>query len=129
MAIFAVDGVEYHVKVPEKGITRSFSVLDTDKSGRSQSGDMIRDIIGTYYNYTIQIDTENLDFEEYDKLYEELSSPKDWHMITVPYGQGTLTFKAYVTSGEDTLGMVYKSGKKWSGLKINFIAMSPQRRK
>lgn len=128
MAMFAVDGVEYNVKVPEKGITRSFSVLDTDKSGRAQSGDMVRDIIGTYYNYTIQIETEHLDFETYDKLYEVLSAPVEYHMLTVPYGQGTLVFKAYVTSGEDNLGMVYKSGRKWTGLKINFIAMSPQRR-
>ena len=129
MGIFSIDGKEYNVTVPAGGIQRSFSVLDTDKSGRSQSGDMIRDIIGTYYNYSIEINTKMLNYDEYDKLYEVISSPTEYHILTVPYGQETLTFKAYVTSGSDSFDVQGKDGKrKWKGLKLNFIAMSPQRR-
>lgn len=129
MAIFTIDGKEFNVTVPSGGIQRSFSVLDTDKSGRSQSGDMIRDIIGTYYNYSIAINTKLLKNKEYDDLYEIISSPAEYHMLTVPYGQTTLTFKAYVTSGTDSFDTVDKNGtKRWKGLKLNFVAMSPQRR-
>ena len=129
MGIFSIDGKEYNVTVPAGGIQRSFSVLDTDKSGRSQSGDMIRDIIGTYYNYSIEINTKMLNYDEYDQLYDIISSPAEYHMLTVPYGQKTLTFKAYVTSGSDSFDVKGKDGKiRWKGLKLNFIAMSPQRR-
>ena len=129
MGIFSIDGKEYNVTVPSGGIQRSFSVLDTDKSGRSQSGDMIRDIIGTYYNYSIEINTKMLNYDEYDQLYEIISSPTEYHILTVPYGQTTLTFKAYVTSGSDSFDVKGKDGKiRWKGLKLNFIAMSPQRR-
>ena len=129
MGIFSIDGKEYNVSVPAGGIQRSFSVLDTDKSGRSQSGDMIRDIIGTYYNYSIEINTKMLNYDEYDQLYEIISSPTEYHILTVPYGQTTLTFKAYVTSGSDSFDVKGKDGKiRWKGLKLNFIAMSPQRR-
>lgn len=129
MAIFTIDGKEFNVTVPSGGIQRSFSVLDTDKTGRSQSGDMIRDIIGTYYNYSIAINTKLLKNKEYDDLYEIISSPVEYHMLTVPYGQTTLTFKAYVTSGTDSFDTVGKNGaKRWKGLKLNFVAMSPQRR-
>ena len=129
MGIFSIDGKEYNVTVPAGGIQRSFSVLDTDKSGRSQSGDMIRDIIGTYYNYSIEINTKMLNYDEYDQLYEIISSPTEYHILTVPYGQTTLTFKAYVTSGSDSFDVKGKDGKiRWKGLKLNFIAMSPQRR-
>ena len=129
MGIFSIDGKEYNVTVPAGGIQRSFSVLDTDKSGRSQSGDMIRDIIGTYYNYSIEINTKMLNYDEYDQLYEIISSPTEYHILTVPYGQTTLTFKAYVTSGSDSFNVKEKDGKiRWKGLKLNFIAMSPQRR-
>lgn len=126
--VVSIDGKYYNISVPEKGIKRSFSVLDTDNSGRSTAGDMIRDIIGTYYNYTIQFETKNLSRDEYDDLYETLSAPVDYHVITVPYGQTTLTFNAYVTAGDDTLKHTNMSGNDWSGLSVNFIAMSPQRR-
>ena len=129
MGIFSIDGKDYNVTVPAGGIQRSFSVLDTDKSGRSQSGDMIRDIIGTYYNYSIEINTKMLNYDEYDQLYDIISSPTEYHILTVPYGQTTLTFKAYVTSGSDSFDVKGKDGKiRWKGLKLNFIAMSPQRR-
>lgn len=129
MGAFSIDGQEFNVTIPMGGIKRSFSVLDTDKSGRSQSGDMIRDIIGTYYNYTIEINTKSLNNDEYDRLYELVSAPVEYHMLTVPYAQTTLTFKAYVTSGSDSFSFFEKDNKvRWKGLSLNFIAMSPQRR-
>lgn len=124
--IFSVDGRYYNVRIPEKGVKRSFSVTDSDKAGRVLTGRMQRDIIGTFYNYTVQLDTNSLSETEYDELYEVLSAPVDYHQITVPYGQSTLTFDAYVTSGDDTLDIA-RNGKRWSGLSINFIAMEPQR--
>ena len=124
--VFSIDGRYYNVLIPEKGIKRSFSVTDSDKAGRVLTGRMQRDIIGTFYNYTVQLDTNMLSESEYDELYEVLSAPVDYHQITVPYGQNALTFDAYVTSGDDTLNMA-RSSKRWSGLSINFIAMEPQR--
>lgn len=127
MSPFTLDGVSYNVFVPEDGIKRSGQVLDGENAGRTPSGAMIRDVIGTYYNYTIDLDTSQTDVEEYDKLYEALTAPVDCHSLTVPYGQDTLTFKAYVTSAEDTLRTMAGGTNLWGGLSINFIAMKPQR--
>lgn len=125
--LFSIDGTYFNVFIPEKGIKRSFSVSDSDKAGRVLTGRMVRDIIGTFYNYTIQLDTSKLSSTEYDALYEILSEPKDCHTITVPYGQRTITFDAYCTSGEDTLSKRHNNTNEWSGLSVNFIAMEPQR--
>lgn len=127
-APFTIDGKSYDVFVPEGGIKRSAQVLDGENAGRAKSGIMIRDIIGTYYNYSIEIDTKNLDVSTYDELYEVLSAPADSHSITVPYGQGSITFLAYVTSAEDTLETMAGEVNQWTGLKINFIAMKPYRK-
>ena len=126
--LVSIDGKYYNISIPENGIRRSFAVTDTDNSGRNISGEMLRDIIGTYYNYTIQFNTKQLNPAEYDDLYETLSAPVDYHTITVPYGQTTLTYKAYVTGGNDSLSRKNSLGNKWTGLSIDFIAMSPQRR-
>jgi len=127
-AVFSVDGIRYNVTVPAGGIKRSASVLDGDNAGRVKSGLMIRDIIGTYYNYTVQIETSRLDVEAYDRLYEVLTAPVNSHLLVIPYGQTTLRFYAYVTNAEDSIRTIDNGKNFWGGLSINFIAMEPQRR-
>ena len=127
--LVSIDGRYYNIFIPQGGIQRSFSIADTDNAGRNVQGEMIRDIVGTYYNYTVAFNTKYLNYEEYDDLFETLSAPVDYHTITAPYGQQTLTFTAYVTNGADALTRVDSQGNRlWGGLSINFIAMSPARR-
>ena len=125
--VFSIDGRYFNVFIPMDGIERNFSVVDTDDAGRVITGGMERDIVGTYYNYTIKLDTSLLSFEEYDDLYEILSDPVDYHEIIVPYGQRTLAFHAYVTQGKDVLNRIDRLGNHWKQLSVNFIAMEPER--
>jgi len=125
MTAFSIDGVEYPTVLVES-LKRKFSVLDGSNAGRVKTGAMVRDIIGTYYNYTLELDTSEASTAEYDALYEVLSAPQDYHTLVVPYAQSTVTFKAYVTGGEDNL--IRMAPNKWSGLSIDFIAMEPRRR-
>lgn len=127
MPVFTIDGVAYP-GVLVMDLQRSFSVLDGQNAGRVKTGRMVRDIIGTYYNYSMELDTSEASLAEYDALYEVLSAPQDSHMLVVPYAQGTLSFEAYLTNGEDALISMESSRNKWEGLSVNFIAMSPQRR-
>lgn len=125
--LFKVDGVSYNVLVPPKGLKRRANILDGEAADRAKSGAMIRDIIGTFYNYTLNLDTKGLDVASYDQLFEVLSAPVDYHMIVMPYGQGTLTFKAYISNVEDCL--LDKSTDKsiWGDLTVIFTAMAPAR--
>lgn len=121
-----MDGIEYP-NIHVVSLKRSFQVLDGENAGRVMTGEMDRDIIGTYYNYACEIDASGADREEYDSFYEAISAPVDSHEITAPYGQGSINFRAYVTNGEDNLIAMYEENE-WSGLSFNFIAMEPQRR-
>ena len=121
-----VDGVSYpHIHFIS--IKRSFEILDGENAGRVMSGDMERDIIGTYYNYSVEVDADDGYTSEYDAFWEQISTPQDKHVITVPYAQSTLTFEAYVTQGSDELEYIGNTNR-WGGLGFNFIAMAPQRR-
>nr|DAR36384.1 MAG TPA: hypothetical protein [Caudoviricetes sp.] len=128
MSGISIDGVDYDL-VHIVSLKRSFSVLDGPNTGRVQTGEMRRDIIGTYYNYTLKIepDQSNASIAQYDALYEIISSPAESHTIKVPYGQVWKQFKAYVTSGADNLMLKTDDHSKWDGLEINFIAMFPER--
>lgn len=121
-----VDGIEYP-NIHLVSIKRSFSVLDGENAGRVMTGKMERDIIGTYYNYSAEVGSDSASREEYDKFYEVISAPVDSHIIVVPYAQGTMTFEAYVSNGDDNLLTAYGGENEWGELSFNFIAMEPQR--
>ena len=123
-SVFTIDGVSYNVVV--RSLKRKFAVLDSDKSGRAQSGLMIRDVIGTFYNYTIELDTDLLDKDDYNRLYEAVSSPIESHTVVFPYGGQMLEQEMYITAGEDML-FVDDSGQSWYGLVLDFVASEPKR--
>ncbi len=126
--MFKIDGIEFTKAVVDKP-KRSFQILDGENAGRQiLTAKMERDVLGTFYNYSMNIDSRFMSKEEYDALYELLSSPVDSHMIEVPYAQGTLVFEAYVTNGTDELTGIRNDANEWANLSINFIAMEPQRR-
>ncbi|MBQ9428620.1 MAG: hypothetical protein IJU41_03640 [Clostridia bacterium] len=122
-----IDGTEY-TGIRIITIKRSFSVTDGDNAGRlAVSGQMVRDIIGTFYNYQFTVDPKASDPATYDAFYEVISAPVDSHVIVVPYGQSTLTFDAYVTSGDDELILIDNDANRWKNLSFSAIAMAPQR--
>ena len=122
--VFKMDGVAYNVSVT--ALTRKFSVMDTDKSGRTQDGAMYRDIIGTYYNYTMTIRERDGDAAALDAFWEAISSPSKSHVCVFPYGQETLTQQMYVTSGEQALKLMQPDRNHWGEISVNFIAMKPE---
>ena len=126
--MFSIDGKAYDVSIlfiPEGGIERKFNILDGNNAGRLQAkGKMYRDIIGTFFTYVIKIDTNRLNPQEYDELYETISDPNvDSHTLVVPYGQSTLTFEAYITSGSDKLSRRVNGINYWEGLSLEFVSM------
>ena len=124
---FVIDDVEYDPKtLAIKSINRSFQVLDGSKAGRSLGGSMLRDIIGTYYNYTITFDAKIGHEDVYEQLYETLSAPVDYHTLSLPFANKTITQKMYVTSGNDKLVRFRKDGENFfNELSIQFVAMNP----
>lgn len=124
MQVFKMDGVAYNVNV--MALTRKFSVMDTEKSGRTQDGTMYRDTVGTYYNYTITIGERGGDAAALDAFWEAISKPVKSHVCVFPYGQKTLTQEMYVTSGEQALKLMRPDKNHWSEISVNFIAMKPE---
>lgn len=122
-----LDGKTYpHIYI--MSLKRSFSVLDGENAGRVMTGDMDRDVIGTFYNYSAEIEPSELAKDEYDEFWEVVSAPVNSHKLVFPYAQGTIEFDAYVTTGSDNLELMGESFNRWGGMSLNFIAMAPYRR-
>lgn len=121
---FLLDGVAYNVIVSK--LTRKFSIQDTSKTGRTQSGDMYRDVIGTFYNYSMTVEQMGADAAALDAFWEAISQPVDSHVCVFPYGQNTLTQRMYITSGEQDMMCLSPERTDWGILNVSFIAMSPK---
>jgi hypothetical protein len=128
--IVTIDGVD--LRLWEMEIKRGFAVTDSELSGRLKNSEMFRDIVGTFYNYTLGVEPHPDYREDYDTFYDIISAPVKFHTVKFPYGlHGTIEYVAYVTTGEDSDKPIENGeivDNRWSGLSVQFIAKEPQRR-
>lgn len=121
--IFLLDGIAYNVSV--SALARKFSILESGVGGRTQDGGFYRDIVGTYYNYSMTVEPRAGDMAAMDALWEAVSQPAVSHVCQFPYGQKTLTQRMYVTAGEQSLRRMTDGKNHWDSLTLEFTAMAP----
>lgn len=121
---FKIDGVSYAVGVTS--LKRSARVGEGTGGGTTLSGKMIRDVIGTYYDYTLVLSVDMMTLDDYDDLYDTLTDPVDSHEVEVPYGQETLTYDAAISVVDDTLELMDNTNY-WGELTVTFTAIEPGR--
>lgn len=117
-----IDGVTY--KVPITEMQRSGDILDLE-AHRTTSGDLWRNVIGTYYNFSIQVGPVK-NRTVYNNLWRVLTAPVESHMIQLP--NQSSAFKGYFGSVQDTITLVTDDGYVAKGLSFNVVCWSPSRR-
>ena len=122
--MITIDNNSYDVGIIK--ITRK-ATQDIDKLGTTMDLRKHYDIKGTYYDYEVELATYKMQLAEYDNLYEVLTTPQESHIVTLPYGQTTITFEARVSVASDSLIKSFTALKKWSSLKVTFEALTPQK--
>ena len=115
-----IDGEEYQVAIVD--MQRKGDVLDLT-ANRTEDGVLHREVIGTYYNYTLSLYTP--DRVLYEKLWKKLTEPVASHQVQLPYQ--TAPFTGYFGSCKDTIIKVDSSGYKAKGLSCNLVASEPSR--
>lgn len=119
-----IDGMSFDI--PMISLKRTADVLDK-YAKRTEDGDLKREVIGVYYNYQLSVGLVN-DSALYNALWDKLTEPTEFHTITLPSGNGTYTFKGYISSVSDEYRKVTASGASFQGLTCKFTAKTPSRR-
>ena len=91
--IVRIDNEDFGVGILK--IERNCDVLDKIAK-RTINGDLYREILGVYFNYTITFGTF-WDMDQYDRLYKKLTSRQEFHIISIPTNKGFMTFKGYIS--------------------------------
>lgn len=125
--MLTIDGRDYNVLIEAGSLQREFEIAEGPGSLAFMDGDEDPDVIGTYFHYSLTIDTKMTAPEEYDALWEMLSAPVKYHTVTFPYGQSTLTFEARITGGSDNFHRKIAGKNYWKEMSITFRAKRPQR--
>jgi len=124
--VIIIDGISYDLHL--LSLPRKAEFLDR-YANRTEDGKLHRELIGVYFNYELRI--ARPDTRErmliYDALWEKLTEPVEFHDVTVPYAQGTFTFRAYFSNISDELLKIKGQENYWKDLTVNFIAQSPAR--
>ena len=119
-----IDGIEY--LVPFVSIKRDAAFLHKTAE-RPEDGDLYCELIGVYYNYTMSFGTID-DVGLYEKLYDHLTQPIEFHDFTLPTSRGTYSFKGYISSVSDEMEKILEDTVKFKALTCKFIAKVPARR-
>lgn len=125
--MLTIDGRKFNVAIRAGSLQRDFAIAEGAGSLAFIDGDVDPDIIGTYYNYSMEIDTKLTAPEEYDALWEVLSAPVEYHVVSFPYAQNTLTFEARITGGSDSFYRRINNKNYWGQMSVSFTAKKPQR--
>lgn len=120
--IFKIDNEDFTAGLIS--INRKVNILDK-YAERTIDGDLKREIIGVYYNYSI-IFSQFWDMDQYDRLFSKLTEPKEFHTIYLPKNKGYYEFPGYVSGVEDVIEFANGENKRIiTGLKCDIIAKKP----
>lgn len=125
--LLTIDGHQFDVMLIK--INRTADILDK-YAYRTIDGDLKREIIGTYYNYSLEF-AYNDDPEKYDSLWERLTAPEAFHNITIVNTKNVITFTGYIASVKDEIIYANPNNgmeRKFKGLSCDLIAKLPSRR-
>lgn len=119
-----IDGKNYNI--PVISLKRQAEFLDK-YANRTEDGVLHRELIGVFFNYQLQFGITT-DTAEYQKLWEKLTEPEEFHTVTVPDEKDKYTFTAYFSNVADE--MLRKKANKnfFQNLTVNFIAKAPARK-
>lgn len=120
-----IDGI--HFDIPMISLKRTADFLDK-YAERVETGELKRELIGVYYNYTLTAGTST-DFgdTDYDAFWDKMTEPKEFHEISIPTKNGYYTFTGYISSVSDEYEKILDNEAEFTGFTCKFTAKMPAR--
>lgn len=119
-----IDGMYFDV--PLVSVKREAKVLDKYAEREEETGDLLRELIGVYLNFTLSFGTID-DDDIYEALWDKLTEPVAFHDVTLPSTKKSYSFRCYVSSVSDGMEKIMDDTVKFKGLTCKYIAKAPWR--
>lgn len=119
-----IDGITFDI--PLISISRTGDFLDK-YAERTEDGDLKRELIGVYFNFDLSFGTIN-DDALYERLFDKLTEPVEFHDFVLPTVKGEYSFRGYITSVSDEIEKILEDTVKFKGLQCKLISKQPARK-
>lgn len=119
-----IDGIYFDV--PLVSIGRSFDVLDKYAERNEDNGDILREILGVYANYTLSFGVVE-DDDLYEKLLDKLTEPEEFHDFILPSAKQPFSFRGYISQVQDEMLKIYSDTVTFQNLSCKFTMKTPFR--
>lgn len=121
-----VDGIFFDI--PMVSLKRTADFLDK-YAERTEDGELQRELIGVYYNYTLTAGTST-DFGEtdYEAFWDKMTEPVEFHDISIPTQSGYYTFRGYISSVSDEYKKILENEAVFTGFTCKITAKGPARK-
>nr|DAH76957.1 MAG TPA: hypothetical protein [Caudoviricetes sp.] len=92
------------------------------------SGDMVRDVIGTYLGHKLTVFRRGNNYAGLDAFWDYLvqHSVDDSVLLEAADGQTTISYRAYYTNGTQSLERVTGGTNYWGEIEVSFVPMEAQ---
>lgn len=121
---WSIDGVEFDLPC---NIERVAEVTATEISGLMLNREYFNDVLATYMKYKITVAIPRGMEQEYEELYEMLTTPQDAHYFTLPYNFETINLTARIVTVSDTYVRLPKGKQTWRRTSFDIIANNPSK--
>lgn len=116
-----------HFDIPMVSLKRTADFLDK-YAERTEDGELHRELIGVYYNYTLAVGTSTAFGDtDYDAFWNKMTEPVEFHNISIPTKSGYYTFVGYISSVSDEYAKILDNKAEFKGFTCRFTARAPAR--
>ena len=124
-----IGGTVWDVDV--KDVVETFTILYSDNTGRtiSPGAKMTLDPLGTFYGHRVTFLCKKNRESIYDMFFEYVSVPRrDGIPVEIVHGQKTISYDAYISTGERPVKRINKQSGKvyWDKLTLNIVPLEAQ---
>ena len=126
--MLVIDDITFNAEWEYGNYTQTAEIMNGSNAGRLQNtAEMYLDPIGTFFNSTGTILKGGCNDSEWDSLFRVLCDPMGEHTVKIPFDQGYMTTKIYISSAQRTLIKRTKERNIWSKkFKVTFTAMESE---
>ncbi len=120
-----VDG--RYFDIPMVSLKREAPFLDKFAE-RVETGDLERELIGVYYNFTLTVGSSDSFREvDYEEFWDFMTEPKEFRDFSLPIKKGYYKFRGYITKVSDEYEKILGDDAVFTGFTCKMIAKSPAR--
>lgn len=122
--MITIDGEKFKVGIVK--IERK-TRIEKELKGTTLDGVSHYEIIGTYFDYIVTINTKAIYITEYDRLFEKVTEPVESHQVSIPYNQEQINIRANITISNTSIIHNFKNFRRWGEMKITFTSLEPKK--